>query len=290
MSVQTPDPPFLLDEPGVYDMPEAAYHADPLRHLGGSLSSTIARKLLAPSCPALARYALDHPEYKDAYDLGSVTHRLILGAGCEIVEVAAKDWTAAGKAGRAAKEQARERGAVALLSKDLATAQAMRDAVYADDLASALLTAPGAPERVLLWREGAEQTWGRAMVDRWPDPSDADVPPMVDVKTTAKGLDDDSLQGTIWSYGYGRQEDWYRRGYRAVHGVEADFWFVFVSDSAPYLVRCVQVDDALREMARRANDEALAVWRDCIATDTWPGYPSAALIGPPRWARTREDY
>jgi hypothetical protein len=93
----TEDGPLLLDEPGRYDIPEAAYHLDPLRHLGGSLSSTTARKLLAPSCPALARYAATHPEYKDSWDLGSVTHRLVLGAGCPIVEVPASSWQRLGR-------------------------------------------------------------------------------------------------------------------------------------------------------------------------------------------------
>ena len=126
----------LIDAPGVYDLPEAQYHADPLRHLGGSLSSTTAKRLLAPSCPALARYKADHPEHKDAYDLGSATHALTLGTGCPIVEVDASTW--GGKAAKEAREQARAVGAVALLSKELATARAMADAVRADPRAHGL--------------------------------------------------------------------------------------------------------------------------------------------------------
>jgi len=284
----------LLDEPGRYDLPEADYHRDPLRHLGGSASSTTLRKMLPPSCPALARHAQLHPQHKSAYDLGTVTHALTLGAGRPIVEVQARDWTEAGAAGRTAKREARARGAVAMLSKELAAARAMRDAVHADAEAHAVLTLPGAPEQTLIWREdveGGDPVWCRAMLDRWPEPT-PDLDLIVgDLKKTAKGLDRDSLQRTVWQYGYHLQEDLYRRGYHAVHGVWPEFSFIFVTDEAPHLVRVVQVDAELRAIARRQNDEALALWRTCLAADTWPGYGSdIAVIGPPSWARNREDY
>jgi PDDEXK-like domain of unknown function (DUF3799) len=276
----------LVEKPGVWDLPEADYHADPVRRLGGSLSSTTARKLLPPSCPALARWAVDHPVHKDAFDLGSVTHALTLGAGCPIVEVPASSWQT--NAAKAAREEARERGAVALLSKDLAAAMAMRDAVHADPVAHALLTLPGRPEQTLIWQE--DGTWCRAMCDRWPDP-DAGAPVIVDVKTTPD-VSDEHLQRSIWNFGYHQQEDWYRRGYVAVHGLQADFAFVFVKTEPPHLVRVVQLDEQLLNIGRARNDEALAVWRECTASGDWPAYPPVddiTLIGPPRWARTRED-
>jgi hypothetical protein len=283
----TEDGPLLLDEPGLYDIPEADYHRDPLRHLGGSLSSTTARKLLPPSCPALARHAVDNPEHKDAYDLGSVTHRLTLGSGCPIVHVPADTWQT--KAAREAREEARAAGAVALLTKDLDKAYAMRDAVHADSLAHALLTMPGAPEQTLIWREGG--TWCRAMLDRWIDPKRG-LAAIVDLKTTPD-VSDEHLQRAVWNFGYHQQEDLYRRGYQAVHGEDADFYFVFVQADPPHMVRVVQLDEQLRAIARQRNDEALQVWRDCQKSGEWPAYPPVgdiALIGPPRWARTREDY
>ena len=281
----TEDGPLLLDEPGRYDIPEQAYHLDPLRHLGGSLSSTTARKLLAPSCPALARYEVDHPTYKDAWDLGSVTHRLVLGAGCPIVEVPAATWQT--KAAKEAREEARAAGAVALLTKDLAAAQAMRDAVHADPVAHALLTAQqGAPEQTLVWREG--ESWGRALLDFWPAPDQGWDPIIVDLKT-ADDVSDEGLAKAFWQWGYYLPEHWYRRGYRAVHGVEADFWFVAVMKDPPHLVRSVQIDEAMRREGATRAAEALDIWRACQQSGEWPAYPPTALIGPPRWARTRED-
>lgn len=276
-----------ISEPGRYNLPEAEYHRDPLRHLGGSLSSTIARKLLPPSsCPALARHAMLNPEHKDAYDLGSVTHSLTLGSGCEIVEVPAESWST--NIVKAIRAKARTEGKVALLTKELRAAEAMRDAVHREPLAHALLTRPGLPEQTLIWQE--DGTWCRAMLDRWPDPT-ADVPPIVvDLKTTAGGLDDESLSKTVWDYHYHQQADWYARGYQAVHGRLPEFHLVFVAKAAPHLVRVFPLDDELMADARARNDEALATWRHCLETDTWPAFPNTLTPLPaPRWANLRED-
>jgi hypothetical protein len=271
--------------PGRYDLPEDEYHADPLRYVGGSLSSTVARKLLAPSCPALARHAMDHPQHKDAYDLGSVTHRLTLGSGLRIVEVPADSWRTS--AAKDAREHARVGGAVALLTKDFEAAQAMCAAVHAVPEAHALLTLPGgAPEQTLIWRDG--DVWCRAMLDRWPDPA-RDLRAIVDLKTTASGLDDESLSKTVWAYGYHQQAEWYSRGYRAVHGVPAEFFFVFVAKDPPHLVRVAPLDDDLMADARARNDDALQVWRDCTESGVWPAYPNTLDPLPaPRWANLRE--
>ncbi len=72
--------------PGVYDIPEGAYFADP------ALSCSGAKLLLPPSCPALFRYRQDHPEHKDVFDFGSAAHKMVLGAGPPIALVDAPDW------------------------------------------------------------------------------------------------------------------------------------------------------------------------------------------------------
>jgi len=274
--------------PGRYDLPEDAYHADPVRHLGGSLSSSIARKLLAPSCPALARYAADHPEPKAAMDLGSVVHKLLLGSGPPIVEVPADSWRTA--AAKAARDEARAAGKIPLLTADLRAAEVAAESVWRHETAAALLRMPGRSEQTLIWREpaGPGPVWCRAMLDRWPEPGP--IPVIVDVKTTGKGLDDESLARTIWEYRYHQQEAWYRRGYAAVHGQPADFAFVFVSTAPPHLVRVIQLDDAFRADGEARNSAAIGVWAECVASGIWPGHGTEFdLIGPPRWARTWEE-
>jgi hypothetical protein len=100
-----------LSEPGVYDIPEDAYHRDPVP--GGSLSASGAKKLLPPSCPALFHHELRNPEPpKRVFELGSAAHKLVLGSGPELVRIDADEWrTNAVKAEVAA---ARDRGAIPL--------------------------------------------------------------------------------------------------------------------------------------------------------------------------------
>jgi hypothetical protein len=281
----------LVDAPGVYDLPEVAYHADPCRHTGGSASSTVLKHLIPPAVPALARHAQLHPEYRDVFDLGSVTHALTLGAGCPIVEVLADDWRTA--RAQAARLRARAAGQVALLSKDLDRARRMADAVLSDpDAAAILRRLPGAPERVLVWDEGTgdERVRCRALLDRWPAPDVQHVPIVGDLKT-ADDLDDEALTRSFWRLGYRVQRVHYGRGYRAVHGVDPQFVFVVVRKNPPHLVRLVELSDRAVRIAQDEHEQALDVWRRCTAADDWPGYaPGLLTLDPPRWVRTEGDY
>lgn len=275
---------------GAWLLPEDAYHADPLRQHGQrSVNASTLRRILAPGSPALVRYAADHPETRDAWDLGTVTHALTLGTGSEIVEVAHDSWRS--QAAKGERDAARDRGAVALLSKDLRAAAAMAAAVRVHPLAGGVLRAPGASEVTLVWREPVpgtdRQVWARAMVDRLTDPAVAAV--AADLKTATGDLDAEALTRKSWDLGYHQATEWYSRGVRAVLGVEvAVFLFLYVRKTPPHLVHVVELDADLLTRARAQNDAALAAWDECVRTDRWPGPgqdTEPTLIGAPRWAR-----
>ena len=62
----------------IYDLPEADYHAHP------ALSSTGARRLLRPGCPALFDWERQHPRpATEAMKLGRAAHREVLGVGSD---------------------------------------------------------------------------------------------------------------------------------------------------------------------------------------------------------------
>lgn len=272
----------MILEPGVYDMPEATYHGDPVP--GGSLSSTVARLLLPPSCPRLARWRADHPEHKDAYDLGSVAHHLILGKGAQYVEVKADDWTL--KATRQLRDEKRAQGLIPMLSKQLRAAQRMADAVRAHDIAPRVLQAGGA-ERVYVWRDEATGVWCRAMLDWAPDPTRPWRLIIGDVKTSA----DPSPHGfakSVANYGYHVQAAHYLAGYCAVHDVdpaEVEFWFIAVGKDEPHIVHVHSLSDAALATGRALHRQALATWAECQATGTWPdGSEQIHELSLPRWA------
>lgn len=275
--------------PGAYRLPADAYHADPLREHGWSANASTLRRIVPPGCPALVQWDREHPQQRDAWDLGTVTHTMTLGTGSEIVEVEHKDWRT--NDAKASREIARERGAVALLTKDLDACRAMTDAVRRHPLAGGLLRVPGASEVTLIWREPLPGTdrvvWGRCMVDRHPDPAIVQV--VGDLKTAAGDLDTESLQRKAWDLGYHQAAEWYGRGYRAVHGVDLGaFWLMFVRKEPPHLVHVVELDADLLSRAREANDRALQIWDECQQSGFWPGPgmdDEPTLIGAPRWVR-----
>lgn len=284
-------PTVVLAEPvpGAYLLPEDAYHADPLRGHGRSVNASTLRRIQPPGCPALVAWERDHPVHRDAYDLGTVTHRLTLGSGPEVIELPYKSWQL--KAAKQERDAARERGAVALLARDYQAAREMASAVRTHPLAGGLLRVPGASEVTLIWREPVPGTdrevWARCMIDRHPDPTIINV--TGDLKTSSTDLDADSLIRKSWDYSYHQAVEWYGRGYQSVHGVPLEgFWLLFVRTTPPHLVHVVQLDVDLLAMARAANDRALQVWDDCQQSGHWPGPGDdiePTLLTAPRWAR-----
>jgi hypothetical protein len=273
--------PTVITEQGVYDLPEETYHLDPVP--GGSLSSTTA-KALVTTCPAQAKWERENAVYKAAWDLGSVTHKMVLGSGPDLVEVDADNWKT--NAAKAEQEQARKRGAVALLSKDIRVAEAMAKAVIEHPIAGPLFAAgTGLPEQSVFWIDQRTGQWCRAMLD-WFPAYDFGRPIAVDLKTT-DSANPSAIRKSVANYHYHQQDGWYRDACEAVGHDDPAFLFVFVSKHPPYLVTVVQLDDEAVAEGRARNRLALEIWRDCRESGIWPDYGSEIeTIGLPRWALT----
>lgn len=303
--------PLLIDAPGVYDIPAEAYHGDPV--VGGSLSSTGARKLLPPSCPALFRHSLEKPDPpKKAWDLGHAAHKLVLGVGPELVKVEGDGklgpevWNTA--AVKAEANAVRRRGAVPLKPSEYEQVRAMADALRTHPWAGKLF-APGTgePERVLVWQEkatitnpdlageGATETvtvWCRAQVDwlRHPLPGYRYLLP--DYKTTGAkyGASPSKVGRTISDLGYYIQIGFYLRGVRALNlgGQDATGLLVIQETAEPYLVTVAQPDHTAMRLAEIRIREAIDLYAQCIATGRWQGYSDDVVIAElPPW-ETRE--
>ena len=271
--------------PGVYDIPEAEYFADP------ALSCSGAKLLLPPSCPALFRYRQDHPEHKDVFDFGSAAHKMVLGAGLELEILDFDNWQT--KAARAARDAAYAEGKTPLLAADDAKVKAMAEAIRQHPIASALLDPErgGEPERSLFWLDEETGMQRRCRVD-WLPESGRGPFVITDYKTT-EHADPGALAKAVVNYGYLQQEQWYLDGIRAL-GLDddPDFWFVFQEKNAPYLVNVARVKDVDRWIGRARNRQAIEVYRDCTESGIWPGYEAGTEDGvtdielPPWAART----
>lgn len=267
-----------MTEPGIYsDIAEDTYHAD-----RASLSVSGAKLLLPPSCPAKFRYRMDNPQPPNrVFDFGHVAHTLILGKGSEIVQIDAPDFRS--KDAKEQRDQAYTEGKVPILSSEFAKAVAMADAVMGDPIAGSLLQQDGEAE-VSLYAPDPCGVLLRGRVD-W---LSKDV--IVDVKTSTTA-NPAELVRKFWTYGYFMQARWYQDLVRTLEISEhPDFLFVVVEKEPPHLVTVVRYDDDALTEGRRLNSQAIDLYADCQATNTWPGYTDHIhTLALPAWAMRGAD-
>lgn len=284
----------VITEPGIYDIPEADYHADPVP--GGSLSASTAKALLADGGPARYRHLRDHPEPPTPeMELGTVAHGLVLGTGVPVAEVEAENWRG-GDAKKAAAE-ARERGAVPLLTRDAEVVRAMAAALRRNPTAAALLDGErGDPEVSAFWIDREWRIWRRARFDLLPHPGRARVPVITDYKT-CRDASPAGFARAVADFGYYIQAAQYCEAWRATYGTEAAFTLVAQEKTPPYLAATYQLDAEALAIGRFRLERAMEIWRDCReaeaagSEDAWPGYSrEIETIALPRWSRAREEF
>lgn len=246
-------------KPGLhYDLDEQTYHGHQ-----GSLSVSGAKVLL--KAPALYRWQLANRVETATFDYGKAAHRLTLGAGAEIVPIAADDWRT--KDAREKRDAAHAQGMVPLLNKDYDRVCAMADALTGHSLAMQLL-AEGKPEVSAFAVDEATEVMQRARFD-WLAPR-----LIVDYKS-AVSVDPRDLAGrygAVKKYGYDMQADWYLGVARALGEPIEEFAFIFQMKEPPYLVTVAVLRDPDLLDARARNREALERFRDCTESGLWPGF------------------
>jgi len=254
-------------KPGIYSgISNADYHRDP------ALGST-SLKTLATRTPAHYQHDKTHPKFSDAFTLGTAAHSLILEDDASGVEVVmAENWLT--KSAKEAKSAALAEGKQPLLLKEWAQVQAMRDAVMAHPIARDLLTGHKAEESVFWDEDGLTL---KCRPDAWKPGM------LVDLKTTINA-DPNEFGKTAHNFGYHQSAAHYIDGVKAATSEELPFHFVLVEKTAPYFVSVVELDIEAVNIGRQLNDRAKRIYRECVETNTWPGYPNADLVSLPMWA------
>jgi len=253
--------------PGIYPgITNRDYHADP------ALGST-SLKTLATRTPAHYQHDKAHPKSSDAFDFGTAVHSLILEgdeSGVGVWNFPA--WTT--KAAREAREESRAAGKIPMLEKDWQQVEAIRDAVMAHPVARELFTGHLA-EQSVFWDEDG------LMLKCRPDAWQPGL--LIDLKTTLDA-DPNEFGKTAAKFGYHQSAAHYIDGVKAATGEELPFRFVLVEKTAPYLVSVVELDEEAVNIGRALNDRAKRIYRECVETNTWPGYPTAEPVSLPLWA------
>lgn len=269
--------------PGVYAMSNDDYHADPVP--GGSLSSSGARKLLPPSCPAMFRHEqLNGQAHKATFDFGHAAHQMVLGNGPDIAVIDAGDWRT--KAAKEARDEAYAAGQVPLLPGDYEQVTAMADALRQHPIASALLDpTKGTAEQSLFWYDPVFGVWRRARLDWLPHKTGGRMI-VADYKTTISA-EPAAIKKAVFNYGYHQQADWYLDGVQELGLADNPaFLFVFQEKTAPYLVTVTELDAESLMWGRTLNHKAIDLYRRCVDTGQWPGYADREVIlaDLPGWA------
>ncbi len=274
-----------ISEPGIYDILAAEYHADPCPQ--PSLSASIA-KILVDRTPAHAWIA--HPRLNPAFesdedrgfDLGSAAHAIVLEGGEKVKIIEAENYRT--KEAREARDAAIQGGFLPLLEEQFERASAMAS-VLQDALKSHRSARNafrnGKAEQTLIWREG--DIWCRARLD-WLS-NDGTI---WDYKTTDGSAGEWGAR-QLFNLGFDIQEAFYRRAVEdSFDREEVDFRFVVQETEPPYLVNVVALDPQAQHYADARVEEAIDIWRRCLATGNWPGYPGEInFVSPPIWHERR---
>ncbi len=255
-----------ITEPGIYDLTNEEYHADPCEPM--SLSASGAKQLIQ-SCPARFIYDRTHSRGVNRnFDIGTASHLMVLepekfDSSVSIVE--AEDWRKA--TSRDEADRAREEGLIPLLRKEIDSLQAARACLWEEPLARMALTG-GDAEKSLFWQDEGTGIWCRIRPDYIPKGGKR----LFDYKTAISASPDD-FGKAIYRNGYHQQAAWYLDGYAAVTGDRPDeFWFIVQEKTPPYLVAFYRMDPLSIEIGRVLNRKAIGIFKWCLEHKEWPGY------------------
>lgn len=261
--------------PGIYsphDVPMARYVADDLCAVP-TLSCGVARLLVGrTSAHAREEHPRLNPDYEeitsDAFDLGSACHDWLLGDGANIQwgdfpdfrSKIAKDW----------RETVRECDEIPMLEKHRERIE--RVCMRAKEQIKALPIAKDwsrAENEVTVIASVGETPYAsagggvlcRCRPDRWADALQI----VFHYKTT--GADAANYAGIYTRAGFDFTAAWYRRlcGGRQI--------FLVQEMQPPYLLQAYEATEVSLDIVDRKVQYALDLWKACLESDLWPGYP-----------------
>lgn len=274
--------------PGLYTMPADEYHADPCP--SPSLSSSIGRTIIAASpLHAWTAHPRLNPAYvaeeKEAFDLGSAAHALLLEGADRMCVIDADSYRT--KDAKEARDAARARGAHPVLATKYRDVQAMAQRAHeaiarCPDL-SGLTLADGKAEQVAIWQEG--DAWMRARFD-W-IANDRRV--ILDYKTTAASASPELWPRTMAGMGGEFQGAFYHLANERTGGPEgAKFVFIVQETTPPYACALQGLSPAYLDLGYSKVREAIATWQRCMKSAIWPAYePRICWMEPPAWETAR---
>lgn len=259
---------------GVQNWTEDEYHRDPCPEpaLSSSLAKTIINETPLHAWVSSPRLDPDFERTEKAeFDIGNGAHKLYLGKGSDLAIIPAKAFNT--NAAKAARDQAYAEGLTPLLTHQFDKVKDMVDAgrfqLQRHECGDPFVDAdPDDVEVCIAWEQ--DGVINRAMLDR----IDRKKRIIWDLKTSGVSANPDRLDRVVSDRGYDISNAHYTDGAREVFGGDWTMRFVFQEKTYPYLLSIIDLHPEWIDTARRKVKRARHVWRYCLDSGVWPGYPS----------------
>jgi hypothetical protein len=269
----------MIETPGIYDLTDDEYHADPCDPVSASCSILNLIDTRSPQ-HAMWQHPKLNPTYQPdndkKYDLGSAFHVMITGRGRDIVPIDAPDWRT--KEARQQRDNMYRMGKIPLLGKNYVLAKKMfQEATI--QLENHEGYVQGEPEKSMFWQENGY--WFRIR----PDVLATDQDVILDYKATEISVAPESYQRHIYNSGYDLRAAFYARGYEKVMGRPLrEYRFVAVEVEPPHALAIFSLTPEAMAFAGKRVERAIGIWKGCLATNIWPAYPRRiCYVTPPKW-------
>lgn len=232
-------------------------------------------------------YALWPEAPTQAMNLGTAIHTAVLEPDrLEVQFVAGLGIDRRSNANKAAwaEYEAENAGKGILDAQEWATVHAIRDAVWSQPWAEALLGGKGATELSVMWEDAESGAPCKARIDRFA----ADfvgVPTVVDLKST-RDASKRAFAHDVELYDYALQAAFYLDGLAANADRQRQWYWIAVEKTRPYGVALYHPGPATLAEGRAQYKAAIAAHVEAERTDIWRGYPETAQeIELAPWAR-----
>lgn len=260
-----------MSEGVVLGMDEADYHQHP------AFSASKAKTILDSPARFKHEYLDGNRVYKKAFDLGSAVHHKVLGTGYPLDVYDFDSWRKA--EARAKRDESRAAGRIPMLKHEMGPVDAMAEAVLANGLARKLFEREGNAEASVFAEHLGIPL--RCRFDYLPDEGGI----VVDLKTTSGSASPGGFAKTAADLRYHVARGHYLDVLKRATRRDAEMVFIVVETAPPHLVGVRQLNQEFAEMGEAESMEARDIYRACLESGEWPGYPEIIrLVQPPMWA------
>lgn len=259
---------------------DAQYSAE--RSTVWALSQSLAHVLITQS-PAHTYYQRSKPFTRatGAMEQGTLLHSLVLGKGAEQLEILDVD-AYRSNAAKEARDNAIAQGLTPIKRKDYDGLMGALSTIHAN-IKAAGVSLEGEREVAFEWEEEGAQ--GPVICRGKMDLVRPDVGEIVELKKTVCAHPRDVAKAA-YNYGMDLQYVAYvsaMEKYRPEFQGRVRYQLVFIEMEPPYAVLAPPLSGAFREMGERRWGQAIKLWEQCLATNTWPGYDAAVALEPTSW-------